>query len=943
MHRENKIAQAVRTQYMGTINIYPSPLPGVEPLQLQVASGTLIADCITHDRAPFVCIANGLPLAREYWLQRRVMAGDVIDLHPVVLGSGSRSILALVATVLVSIFAPYAAAAIMGTTTATLGIAGSLLAAGIALIGSALINAVIAPKPAGASSGPEASSTYSVALSGNTSRLNQPIPVGYGRVRTFPDYAAQPYAEYDTSTSADGDQYFYGLYALGHGDYDITALMIGDTDIKRFSNVEWHVLPPGTAPTLVNPAVVNAVEVGGQVLSQTPVGVFPACGPVRKASHVGVDFVFPRGLANINSSNGNATERSITVVIDAVEINDAGAFLGEWFNLGTEEIKAASITVQRRSFKYALSRPMRVAVRVSRTTEQSTDVSRFDECQWGALRGYLADAAPLAPTVTHIELRIKANEQMSGANQRKVGVLWQRKVRTWAPGVGFSEPQATRNPMWALLDKWTNTVYGDRLPIDRIDLEALYEVAQTCEARRDRFDFLFDTRTTSFEADALIARVCRSTPMRRNGRRSVIRDELQELPITAYTARNIVKGSASMQYMQVTEETADGVIVEYFDRNAWDWLDIECPAPGRTYTHPGHAGYDPTKPSMANPVRLQLPGVTGPLHAEREGLYHAAANVLRRKYGTWTTELQGTLAWYGAPVLFAPTLHNAVQSGDCAFYENGVLTLSEPVTVPDGGAIVLMRPNGTLTDPIAITPAGDGVRLASEPDFPLVLSDSRSERTKYVIVDGQEYRQLCKVLAIRPRGKGSDGVPIYEMFAVVDSDELHRVDLHLLPSDDPDAPEPWAPGDGGTEPAPEVPGLVNLTDIDLLSTWYTNSQNKPTVRFESDGRLRTLYFSDVDGQVIEYRADQWYSGAPVTAIGSKYEFQVTAEHGWFEGIDNRGGYSDWVPLVTGFTLAMDEFTERLSGTVKIRDAATKTIQATAAVKLEARTNNNFGD
>src|SRR5690606_30135345 len=114
----------------------------------------------------------------------------------------------------------------------------------------------------------------------------------------------------------------------------------------------------------------------------------------------------------------------------------------------------------------------------------------------------------------------------------------------------------------------------------------LYAIAQTCEERRDRLDIIFDTRVSSFEADATIGRVCRSSPMRRNGLRSVMRDERQDLPVAAFTPRNVLEGTSSYQYMQVTDETADGVIVEYFDHNFFDWLEIECPQPGKTVMNP---------------------------------------------------------------------------------------------------------------------------------------------------------------------------------------------------------------------------------------------------------------------------------------------------------------------------------------------------------------------
>lgn len=636
------------------INVYANPLPGVDPIQILPRVGDLIVDHAPTERFPWVCVVNGLPLKREYWMRRTIQMGDVVELHSVVMGGGTRSILGVIASIALSVFAPWISGPLLGLT----GITATLVSAGIMLVGTALINALIMPKPAGAGQNEvaQASPTYSVAMAGNQARLNQPIPVGYGRLRTYPDYAAQPYTEFSTETNPDGDEYFYGFYAIGHGEYDIGAVLLGNSDINSFTDVEYRILRPGQKPILVDPNVVSAVEVANQVVKFDELaGPFAACPPGRRLRSFRVNVVFPRGLCVIDKESGKPQGRSVEIEISYRPINDAFTPLGEWITVPVQTVRASTLTPQRRSFAFDLPAGLpseRIAVRMRRLTEEEDDQYIYDQVMWAGLRGYLKGAVPLAPTVTHLEVKIRASEQISGASQRKIGVVWQRKIRTWSPAGGMSGLVATRNPMWALLDKWTNTVYGDRIPLDRIDLKSVYRIAQTCEQRRDRFDIIFDSRISSFEGDMTIARVCRSSPIRRNGMRSVIRDERMDFPIAAFTPRNVIKGSSSYQYLQTTEETADGVIVEYFDHNAFDWLQIECPQPGRTVTNPNDHRYNASLPVMENPVLLQMPGITGPTHAEREGLYQAAVNALRRKYAQWQCELEGSLVHFGAPVLF---------------------------------------------------------------------------------------------------------------------------------------------------------------------------------------------------------------------------------------------------------------------------------------------------
>ena len=947
------LAQEIKQAYQGTLNIYMSPLAGTEPVQIQVPAGVQIADHIPHARLPWVCVANGLPLKREYWLSRKVSPGDVIDLHPIVQGNGSRSILGMIAIIALSVFAgPWALA--LGFT----GTAATLVAAGITLAGTALINALVMPKApgAGANQMQQASPTYDVAMSGNQARLNNPIPVCYGRLRSFPDYASQPYAEYSTEAKPEGDQYFYGLYAIGHGLFDIGAVTIGDSDIGSFTDVEYKILQPGEQPTMVQPNVATAVEVNGQVLNhEMPTGPFVACGPGRKIKALGIDIVFPRGLAKINMSNGKASDTTVDIEISYREINDGYLPLSDWIALPVQSVKAGSLTAQRRSFKFEFEDPKRVAVRVRRVNAASEGTDVYDEANWTAMRGYLANPAPLAPSVTHMEVRIKATEQMSGASQRKIGVIWQRKVHTWSPEEGLSpEPVATRNPMWALLDKWTNPIYGDRMPLDRIDLAALHYVAMVCDERKDRFDYIFDNRTTSFDADKTIGMVCRSTPIRRNGRRSIIRDEWEPLPITAFTSRNIVRDSSSYQYVQVTDESADGVVVEYFDRNAFDWLEVECPAPGRNYTSPLDPRWKPNgEPPMENPVKLQIGGVTGPTQAEREGLYQAASNALRRKYCNWTTEMGATLTWFGAPVLFAPVLHNAAQAGDCAFWteESRNLSLSERPELTPTSTIVLMRPDGSVTLPIPVTPGEDefSVTLSELPDFTLQLSDSRKERTRYVLMDGVETREIAKMLAIRPRGKDGEGAPLFEMYGVIDNEQVHLADAHLLTGegDDPDAFESWPDEDGGKETPPA--GTVNIpSSINIFSVAFV----KPILTLQSDGLLRKQYASLQAGEVDEVIEGQWTrtSPEPTPDIGAQYEVRVRHQAEfvgdgqysapWFIDIPHEleqssWWVSPWIPLSSDVVLQSDG--QDFWGTLQIREAAEPfTIQATASLRMQTR-------
>lgn len=761
--------------------IFDSPLPGVPPREVKAEIGTPLGDIVDNPRCPFVCIIDGAPMARDYWLQRPLCAGDKVEFHPVFLGGGSRSILGAIATIALSYFAPYAAVGLAGQAAGTVGnltALGRVISSAIVLIGSALISSVIAPRGGGNSwQGDKASSIYNVDTQGNTARIYNPIPVQYGRLKVFPDYAAQPYVKYKTNTNADGDQYYYALFCLGHGEFDIHAITIGDAPISSFADVlTARILPPGKMPSEVSACTVSSEAVAGQSLDKGEwIGGFPVCGTGRKAKAISFDIVLPHGLYKLSDS-GKANSNNITIIVEAAQIDDLGRNIAPWQQVFQTNINAASMTPQRRTFEIAVS-PARWAVRIKRLGQyNSSDNRNMTSAQWAALRADLIDEAPLCKTATHFELVMRASEQLSSLSQRKIGILCTRKVMDFDGNL-----IATRSPILALLDKWRSKDYGDGLPDNRIDYETLRRYYAVAQARNDFCDYRFESRSTSAEADQLLAKTMRGVVLQRQGVKTIVRDELAKLPITMFTPTNTTEGSVSIDYVQTTEETADGVIAEYFSENTWQWEDVECPAPGFTYTTKSNPRYDSKMPMMQKPVRLRLEGITNSAHATREGMYYAAQNALRRQFVNWQTEMQGVLVHYGAPVIFTHTLYNSMASGEVVDYRSADGAIKVSMDMLSQWQIIFMNPDGTLTKPMPYKSLGDGW-IMPEGDYGNVnWCDYASERTRCVAVDGEIIHRIVKITSLEPRGAGNSGAPEYALAGVVDVPQVHTCDAPWLP------------------------------------------------------------------------------------------------------------------------------------------------------------------
>ncbi len=890
-----------------------NPLRPFERAQrLAVPHGATIAELQPTVPGLLLCRLNGGWVLRRNWAYA-LRAGDVLEWHELPQGGGntSNSLLRLAIIVAAIVAQQYEL------------IPAAAASAAIAL--SPYIANALVPlqQPPGLNGGASASPTYTVSLSGNQARLEQPIPVIYGRHLVMPDFAAQPYGIYD----ANNDQYYHALHCIGQGSYVVERVMIDDTDIDHFAGVQYAVLPPGTAPTLVAANLVTAPEVAGQdLLTGRYVGGFTVCASKLTTARIGIDIVFPRGLGLFDSS-GNIGNKTATWRIETRKVSDFGVPLAGWTVLANETLTAASATPVRRSYLYTLASPARVEVRALRTDTKDTNQRALHDITWAGLRATLSAPAPLCATATYLEIKVRASEQLTGLSQRRVACIVRRKLRTWHPETLWSAEVETRSIAWALADKWTNAVYGDGLPDTRCDLYSLWELDALWATRQDRLDIVMDSRTDSLSADQMMAGAGRARVFRRNGVRTLTRDGRQSVPVTGFTSRDIRPGSLSIAYRLATSDSHDGVVVEYFDNRAWDWLEIDCPAPGYTTA------------TWRNPIRIKLPGVTGAKHAEREGLYRAADMLYRRKLPSWSTEMMGLLPAYGSAVLLAPALPGWGLGADVAAFDGPALTLtlSEPPVWTTGADhfVSVLNDDGTYTEPLAVRPGptANTLVLAENLGLSFVTDDARRARTR-VLFGTAGQRIVVRVLGIKPAGRDADGSPLIAIDAVAEDDRVHQADAALLPGpaevQDPVTPEDDLSGGGGGGGGSTI--LVQITDqaanAGLGIAYYG---------------LYASGHADVYG--LGYLSGEWSLGGTIEpAAAAAFEVRYTylgtgganvhaptsgaALNTWLALSTDRNQYLDYAGTAGGAGV-----TWVCALRVEIRDTATSTVQCSATITL----------
>jgi hypothetical protein len=692
---------------------------------------------------PFIILRNGEAVLRKDW-QQPVADGDLmaVVLLPQGGGGGGSNPLKIILSVAMAVFAPGIGEAInlalfeAGSEFA-FAVSSGVLGGAVGMAGSVLINAILPPpKPPSANGGAQsnyasASPTYSLSAQGNMARVDGAIPIQYGRLQVFPDFAAAPYVEY-----AGNEQYLYQLLCLGIGEYEIESIRIEDTAIASFEEVEYQVVQPNASVTLFPTSVSTSIEVSGQEAAHgAALGPFVVNAATTTANRLAFDVVTPRGLYYANDSGG-LDARTITFTCEAREIDDDGDPVGSWVTLGSESITAATTTPQRRSFSYGVA-DGRYETRLTRTNAKDTSSRAGHELSWAGLRAYLTQNTVFG-NVTLLAMKMRATNNLSQQASRKINVICTRKLKSWNGTSWSVSAETTRSPAWALADA-CKTI---GLPDSRIDLAGLLALDAVWSARGDTFNGRFDQTLTFWEALSKIGQAVRCKPYMQGGIIHFMRDASATLPVALYSMRNIVRGSFSLEFITPTPDTADAIEVSYFDDTAWKPRRVTAKLAGS---------------AAAKPAKVELFGVTDRAQAYKEGLYMAGANRYRRTMIKFETEMEGFIPSYGDLIAVSHDLPQWGQSGEIVSWDAGTTTaiVSEPLTWESGEThyIGLRRRDGSVSGPYVATAGVDAyhVVLATAPDF-TPYTGQNEERTHYCFGWGETWRQPARVVSVRPRG-----------------------------------------------------------------------------------------------------------------------------------------------------------------------------------------------
>lgn len=594
------------------------------------------------------------------------------------------------------------------------------------------------PAPKNPADLPAPDPVFSLSGQRNTMKLMEPIEVAYGRNKLWPSYAARPFNVYDGN-----EQYLYQLFCLGQGEYQVHGIYIEDTPIDSFQNVTYEVVPPGGQVTLFPDNVITSVEVnrlelfGPNEAQFTVYGPFALCPPFTVTNRIQVDVTLPQGLYTSND-DGGLNNTTVTALFEVRKIDDNGAPAGAWQTLTSFSKTLNTVNPQRFTLSANVSTG-RYEIRGQRTNNASYSYRVGDTVVWEAARAFLPNTQDYGD-VTMLAVVAQASNNLNDNSSNRINVDCTRKLPTRQNGA-WTAPLPTRSPAWAFYNIFASA-YGGQLEERFVDLDELERLDAVWAGRQEYFDYVFNQKSTVWEAAKAAARVGRAVPVVSGSFVTLVRDEVQSIPMGVFGIDNIVPDSFKWEVKLFDPKEYDSVQMVYVNPVSGLQESVMC-------LPPGSQGLNPNKVTFA--------GCTSRDHAYREGMYIAMSDRLLRENISFRTGLEGYVPSYGDLVVVSYPLPKWGTSGYVTARNGDVLELSEPVEFSAGlqHYLVLRRDDGSADGPYLVTAGSTQfeVRLSTPLGQGFAFGEVGREPVLFAFGPGDEWSRKCRVVEINPAGE----------------------------------------------------------------------------------------------------------------------------------------------------------------------------------------------
>ena len=654
--------------------------------------------------APQVLAVNGEVVPRELWAIARPKVGTLITLRATAEGGEGSNPLAIVATLVLAIVAPYAAGAIYTAVGGTLvmanaGLIVSGIAGGIVLVGGMVINALFAPPAAQISDGrlPDVSPTYSLSGGSNQARLYGPLPLVLGTHRVYADLSTKPYTEF----SGD-EQYLIQQFNFGYGALTLSDVRIGETAITTYTDI---ITEQSAADGVLTkfPGNVDSVT-GGTLGSGTPAVVWPNetddTAYVTRTSGVNAIRLAVDIEASIYALTADGPQPwSISFIIQYRIVG--GAWTSMLFPAASVTVENSSLKPVRRTYYSPPLTPAQYEVRVKRQFGEDgrniPEAQFVDDATWATLRTYQLDPADYEGQ-TRYGVWVKATGQLSGIMDRFSAIV-SAAVPTWT-GAAWTTDE-TSNPAWLFLyfarggfSASGRLLWGAGLADARIDIEALKLWGAYCTANGLEFNAVIDRPMSVAEVLNSIARCGRGSVTWATGMLGVTWDDSEAAVVAQFGMSSIKAGSFAIEW--ASGRLADEIVVQFPDRDAdYAQSEVRVLAPGVSV------------PTVSQTV--QWFGCTSQFLAGQYANLLMANNVYRSRRITFETDAEGLVVTRGDRILLSHDLTQWGYSGRLRPIAN-LLENSEQFNATDW----LISPVGDAAVTANATTAPDGQMTADK-------------------------------------------------------------------------------------------------------------------------------------------------------------------------------------------------------------------------------------
>lgn len=626
----------------------PHPM-SMEVVHCEFEAGVTIAEILGPNARACRVEFGGMTIPEEWWSRIRPKPG-----HAVIItrfpegGSSVKSILRIVAFAALAVGVALTAGlagtvlpAFLGGFTLTTTTAG-LLAAGVGLVGSLIINALIPPQSDTSATGATASTSTDLlsSITGTGNQVNRygAIPCIIGTVLYYPPYAALPYTE----LSGD-DQYLRCLFDLGLGDPDPAAIQIGTNDLATYTDVETEI---GVSPSLFSQDITEVaasaeLDTDGDTATKTS---------ETSADELSIDLSFASGLFGIDA-NGNTTTVRVVVKVEFAPTGSGAWVVADTTIPGfTGTSDAASAEADGIHFANGERKAIRAGFRWKvtngqydiRVTRVSTDWGgAVAESQIGALTWTTIRSIRYSTVSTtgskKFAMRIKATDQLSGQISQLSTVISQ-PIPVWHPDTNTWVTEFSNNP--AFIFRWLALeapCVPDRyhLDADFIIDEDIIEWAVDCANKEFCYSNALDQPTTIYQLFKDVCAAGRAVFNIHDGRYTVVRDQLQTVPVQVFTPRN----SWSFGGTRAFPDQIHAFRVQFINPEA-NYQQDEIIVYDDGYGDVTMVAADPTLQLATKFEQLAIAGCTNANAAWRLGRYNLAVARRRPNTYSWNADIE---------------------------------------------------------------------------------------------------------------------------------------------------------------------------------------------------------------------------------------------------------------------------------------------------------------